>query len=1136
MHIVLDLQACQSPESGRRGIGRYSLSLAKAMAASPRGHRITVLLNSAMGERIEYLRAQFSEYLPASEVLVWRGLAPTAFVRVENSFRRRASEILRRQALRALAPDIVHVASVFEGVGDDVVSSLPTQDGYLNVVTLYDLIPLVHRQTYLADPGIRSWYMERLEQFRNARQMLGISQFSCDEARQLLSVPAECVTNILGAADNIFHKQEISLRQRNELFARYGIVRSFVMYAGGFDSRKNIGSLIRAFARLPTGLRRLHQLVIVGQAPEPERQALEGLAKQVGLDQDEYVFAGFVPDADLVKLYNLCRLYAFPSLQEGFGLPALEAMASGAVVIGSNTSSLPEVIGMADALFDPTSPAELSAKLEFALTDEGFRQRFLEQATAQVAKFSWQETSRRALDGMEAAYEREKAPRRGVWPVSAAAAERVGAIVVPPTSWELPAHVEAVPAGNDSTEGRIASGDSAAGRQRWDRLVVALADNANGAAAILAARDMPADVAIAGDVTLGHAWSELAARDRPLLHELLYRHGGYPLVKAARDADYASAVLGDVLPVGALESVGRFQVVPADVAGQAFPAGWRDSIRGAAEEIRSDAPARSRASEADWASFATAWTANSRLATPHTRWFIDITNLAIRDAGTGIQRVVRHLLDELMQNAPESVRIEPVSLGDDGVFRHARSYCAARYFGQDDLPADDPVEFHAGDVYLGLDLVAHLVPAHIDRFRRLRDLGVQQHYVVYDLLPLLRPDCFEPHLLPLFRAWYEAIAEVADGVLCISRAVADEFEAWLHQARPHRERPLNIGWFHLGADMDNSLAAQSALDSGHQELVALGDRPTLLMVGTIEPRKGHAQTLAAFELLWARGIEANLVIVGRPGWLMESMVEQLRRHPMRGRRLFWFEHASDALLLEAYQRASALLMSSEGEGYGLPLIEAARHGLPLIVRDLPVFREIVAGHAHYFSGFQPEPLADAIETWLQLHAAGAAPSSAGIAWLTWTQSRDQLVDTLQSGRWTHQWRRQPAHRFAATDYRLLSEVGKLERGQLISSGRAGTLFYGPYVRLEAGSYTLEVHGSGEAIGWMDVCSRQGTQVHATLPFKLTDPGREPGVLLRFDFSLAHDVPDLELRFHIEAPSRVAISALQLSPMAEDRHA
>ena len=92
MHIVLDLQACQSPESGRRGIGRYSLSLAKAMAASPRGHRITVLLNSAMGERIEYLRAQFSEYLPASEVIVWRGLAPTAFVRVENSFRRRASE------------------------------------------------------------------------------------------------------------------------------------------------------------------------------------------------------------------------------------------------------------------------------------------------------------------------------------------------------------------------------------------------------------------------------------------------------------------------------------------------------------------------------------------------------------------------------------------------------------------------------------------------------------------------------------------------------------------------------------------------------------------------------------------------------------------------------------------------------------------------------------------------------------------------------------------------------------------------------------------------------------------------------------------------------------------------------------
>lgn len=1132
MHIVLDLQACQSPESGRRGIGRYSLSLAKAIAASPRGHRITVLLNSAMGERIEYLRAQFSPLLPASEIKVWRGLSPTGFVRIENGFRRCASQVLRRQALRSLAPDIVHVASVFEGVADDVVSTLPSDDGYLNVVTLYDLIPLVHRQTYLADPGIRSWYMGRLGQFRNARQMLGISQFSCDEAMQLLSMPAERVTNILGAADDIFHKHQLTPRQQQELCKRYGIVRSFVMYAGGFDSRKNIGSLVRAFARLPTGLRRRHQLVIVGQAPAPEKQALEAIAAQAGLGTDECVFAGFVPDADLVKLYNLCQLYAFPSLQEGFGLPALEAMASGAVVIGSNTSSLPEVIGMADALFDPSSETELSAKLEFALTNEGFRQRFLEQSAAQVAKFSWSETSRRALDGMEAAFDREKPGGRRAWPDSVAGIERLGVVSTPTSALQLSGKVEVAFGGDVAAAAHADVADIAAWGPRLDRVVVALEDTASCATSILATRDLPTDI-VAGSASLGNVWTELADRDRPLLLELLYRQGGYPMLMAARDADYTAEALAELLPVDALESVGRFQLVAAAAAGQPSATGWRDQMRGAAEEIRSDPSARSWTSGADWARFAQAWTANSRLGKAQTRWLVDITNLAIRDAGTGIQRVVRHLLDELVQHAPPGARIEPVSLGDDGVFRHARAYCAGRYLERAELPADDPVEFHAGDVYLGLDLVAHLVPAYIDQFRRLRDLGVQQYYVVYDLLPLLRPDCFEPHLLPLFRSWYEAIAEVADGVLCISRAVADEFEAWLHQSCPNRERPLSIGWFHLGADMDTRLPAQATVEAGSKELVALGQRPTLLMVGTIEPRKGHAQALAAFEQLWARGIEANLLIVGRPGWLMESLVDQLRRHPMRGRRLFWFDQASDALLLEAYQRASALLMASEGEGYGLPLIEAARHGLPLLVRDLPVFREIAAGHAHYFSGYEPESLADAITQWLQLRELGEAPSSAGIEWMTWTQSRDQLVDTVQSGRWAHQWRRQPVRRFAATDYRLHSEVGKLVRGQLVSTGRAGMLLYGPYVSMQAGSYRLEVLGSGTATGWMDVCSAQGAHVHASLPFELAASGDPSHVLLSLPFTLDHAVSDLEIRVCVQTPLPVAISALQVSPVMEE---
>ncbi|UOV06585.1 glycosyltransferase family 4 protein [Pseudoxanthomonas sp. F37] len=1139
LHIVLDLQACQSPESGRRGIGRYSLSLAKAIAASPRGHRISILLNSAMPERLGFLRAQFQPYLPDSDIIIWRGLAKTGFIPAENAFRRRASEVLRRQMLRSLAPDVVHVASVFEGVADDVVSTLSESDPYINVVTLYDLIPLVHRQSYLADQGVRAWYMARLEQFRAADQMLGISQFSCEEAIGLLGVEPDRVTNILGAADEIFRREEPGQFRRDRLLARYGIERPFVMYAGGFDSRKNISALVRAFAMLPDGLRTTHQLVIVGQAPASERLSLEAVVAECGLGADNVVFAGFVADADLVGLYNQCRLYAFPSLQEGFGLPALEAMSSGAVVIGSNCSSLPEVIGMEEALFDPTDDVGFSLKLRHALTDEDFRQRFLAHALLQVKRFSWEASASLALDGMERAYERK----------CSASSRRKSQEAEPdmrahgqPYAWlPAPGGREDVPDGAVVVLGDVAAGLRPACQHRlseladWaseiDRFVVEVTDSEYCAKTLMAARAYPADLVVETG-SIGRLWAELARLDRAAIAEVLYRYGGYPALAQGLTAGYAADALATLLPVEALELVGRCQLIRTDRRPAGVIPGWRDEIRQLAGELVRD-KSSAYAGEGDWARFAQAWVAN-RNDVREPRWFVDITNLAVRDAGTGIQRVVRHMLDELMHSPPVGYRIEPVSLGDDGIFRYARSYCARRYFSGEELPEDGPVEFASGDVYLGLDLVAHLVPAYVSRFRQLSSQGVRQYFVVYDLLPLLRPDCFESHLLPLFRAWYEAVAEVSDGVLCISKAVADEFEHWLHQSRPERQNPLRIGWFHLGADLDGSSATRLvAPPSVDDDLAALSGRVNVLMVGTIEPRKGHAQALAAFEQLWQQGAEINLVLIGRPGWLVEDLVARIANHPERDRRLFWFDEAGDVLLLEAYRRASALLMASEGEGYGLPLIEAARHGVPLIARDLPVFREVAGDHAHYFSGYDAGSLSAAVQSWLTLYELGEHPKADGITWASWATATRQLVGVISEGQWVHQWLPGPVRQFAATDYRLKSEVGCVVRGRLETRGREGILLYGPYVPQAAGDYRLEVEGTGTGGGWLDVCSGSGTTVHFVQPFALAVSNSEDGLLVGANFVLPNDVPDLEIRISVRADTRLSIAALRIIPCAAE---
>ncbi len=133
--------------------------------------------------------------------------------------------------------------------------------------------------------------------------------------------------------------------------------------------------------------------------------------------------------------------------------------------------------------------------------------------------------------------------------------------------------------------------------------------------------------------------------------------------------------------------------------------------------------------------------------------------------------------------------------------------------------------------------------------------------------------------------------------------------------------------------------------------------------------------------------EAELVIVGKQGWMVEKVVERMRGHAQAGKRLHWLAQATDADLNALYNGCSALLAVSLDEGFGLPLIEAAKHALPILARDIPVFREIAGEHAAWFSGTTAEDLAGA----LWKHGSsngprGTVPTTANMPWLTWEQS------------------------------------------------------------------------------------------------------------------------------------------------------
>jgi hypothetical protein len=201
------------------------------------------------------------------------------------------------------------------------------------------------------------------------------------------------------AIDAQFRPIQVPMEEGMALRQRLGLHRPFLLYTGGIDPRKNIEALIRAFAALPPDLRDRHQLAVVCSVGDADRDRLTRLARGAGLPPDGLVLTGFVPDEDLLKLYNLCHSFVFPSWHEGFGLPPLEAMACGAAVIAADSSSLPEVIGRADALFPPRDEKAITAKLQQLLTDEAFHRDLRRWGPEQAAKFSWDSTAKLAWDG-----------------------------------------------------------------------------------------------------------------------------------------------------------------------------------------------------------------------------------------------------------------------------------------------------------------------------------------------------------------------------------------------------------------------------------------------------------------------------------------------------------------------------------------------------------------------------------------------------------------------------------------------------------------------------------------------------------------------------------------------------------------
>ncbi|MCA1971277.1 MAG: glycosyltransferase family 4 protein [Caenispirillum sp.] len=232
---------------------------------------------------------------------------------------------------------------------------------------------------------------------RRAAHVLTISEFSRATMVERYGIAAERISvTYLGVAESF---RRLAADQAREQCRRFGLDRPFVLGVGNLQPRKNLERLMRAFARLPRRTREDFDLVLVGQ-PGWQAERIQAEAERLGI-AERVRFTGYVADEELVALYNLATVFAYPSLYEGFGLPVLEAMACAAPVLTSSVSSLPEVAGTAALLVDPRDEEAISAGLLKLLTDDALRESLRTAGIARAARFSWQATAQHTAEVFE---------------------------------------------------------------------------------------------------------------------------------------------------------------------------------------------------------------------------------------------------------------------------------------------------------------------------------------------------------------------------------------------------------------------------------------------------------------------------------------------------------------------------------------------------------------------------------------------------------------------------------------------------------------------------------------------------------------------------------------------------------------
>ncbi len=383
MRIGIDA-ACWS---NRRGYGRFTRELFNALLKIDHNNEYVFFLDPETNALNNFPDRVSRNVIGISE-------APARAA--SSSGRRSFKDILKvSKVVASERLDILFFPSVY--------TYCPVISNAKKIVAIHDVIAEKYPDLVFTKRKYRMyWNLKVWLAIKQSNLIVTVSDFSKNGIAEHFKIPDNRIRVVSEAADPIF-KPVRDKDLLSEILGQYGLDLSakFILYVGGIAPHKNLSTLISAYLKLIAGDRHKDvKLVLVGDYEKDVFLVDHEIMKQLNEPhfKNNVILPGFVPDDKLVYLYSAASVLVLPSFIEGFGLPAVEAMACGTPVIGSETTSLPEVMGEAGLFFDPGNPDDLREKLIGLLDDDEFREDLGRRSVQRAATFSWQQSAVQLLN------------------------------------------------------------------------------------------------------------------------------------------------------------------------------------------------------------------------------------------------------------------------------------------------------------------------------------------------------------------------------------------------------------------------------------------------------------------------------------------------------------------------------------------------------------------------------------------------------------------------------------------------------------------------------------------------------------------------------------------------------------------